>query len=297
MIDDVAAVETFEAHRGHLKAVAYRMLGSVAEAEDVVQEAWLRWDRTDRSAVIDARGYLVRVATRLALDRLRRVKTQREQYNGPWLPEPIATLPDAAEAVEVAESVSLALLIVLETLSPLERAVFVLREAFGYSNAEIAGVLSRSEPAVRQLAHRARAHVEARRPRFDADDASHRRVTERFLAACEGGDLASLLAVLAPDVVLVGDGGDKALAPRRPVEGADKVGRFLLGIREKRAPGVRALATLVNGGAGIVVATATGEPIAAIGLGIAGGRVRAIYLVTNPDKLDGVHLGRPPTDG
>jgi RNA polymerase sigma-70 factor (ECF subfamily) len=288
--DEAAAVEAFETHRAHLVAVAYRMLGSVAEAEDVVQEAWLRWDRTERDAVVEPRGYLVRVTTRLALDRLRRLKARREEYTGPWLPEPVATAPDAAAAVETVESVSLALLVVLATLSPLERAVFVLREAFAYSHAEIAEILGRGEPAVRQLARRAREHVEERRPRYDADEATGRRVTERFLAACDGGDLAALLAVLAPDVVLVGDGGDRAIAPRRPVEGADKVGRFLLGIRDKREPGVRVLVASVNGDAGIVIATATGEPIAAIGLGIASDRVRSIYLVANPDKLGGVRV-------
>src|SRR5215212_734076 len=168
-----ASVEAFEAHRPLLGSVAYRMLGSLAEAEDVVQEAWLRWDRTDHDDIEDARAFLVRVTMRLAIDRLRRLKARRESYPGPWLPEPILTEADVGEAAELAESVSLTLLVVLETLSPLERAVFVLREAFGYSYAEIGEIIGRQESTVRQLARRARDHMQQRQPRFDAgpDDA------------------------------------------------------------------------------------------------------------------------------
>jgi RNA polymerase sigma-70 factor (ECF subfamily) len=292
VIEEAEAADAFEEHREHLVAVAYRMLGSLAEAEDVVQETWLRWDRVDRAEVTDPRGYLVRIATRLALDRLRRLKVRREAYHGPWLPEPVASVPDPAEAVEVAESVSLALLVVLETLSPLERAVFVLREAFGYPHAEIAAILDRSEPTVRQLAHRARQHVEARWPRFDTDEATSRRVTERFLAACETGDLDALLGVLAPDVVLVGDGGDKAKAPRRPILGADKVSRFLLAIWDEGAANVRVLVTRVNGDPGIIAATDAGDPVGAVVLDVGDGLVQTIYLVVNPEKLEGVRLER-----
>ena len=294
MTEEAAAVDAFETHRGHLVAVAYRMLGSMAEAEDVVQEAWLRWDRADRGELADPKAYLIRVTTRLALDRLRRLKVRREAYHGPWLPEPVATAPDAAEAVEVAESVSLALLIVLETLSPLERAVFVLREAFGYSNAEIAGILGRSESAVRQLSHRARLHVDERRPRFDADEATRRLVTERFLVACETGDPGALLGVLAPDVVLVGDGGDQAKAPRRPIVGADKVARFLLAIWAEAPPGVRVLLARVNGDPGIVAGTESGDPVGTMVLDVADGVVCTIYMVVNPDKLGSVRLEPSP---
>ena len=189
---------------------------------------------------------------------------------------------------------SLALLVVLETLSPLERAVFVLREAFGYPNAEIAAILGRSELAVRQLAHRARQHVEERRPRFETDEATIRRVTERFLAACETGDLGALLGVLAPDVVLVGDGGDKAKAPRRPILGADKVARFLLAIWAEPLPGVRVLVGRVNGEPGIVAVTEAGDPVGTVVLGVAGGVVRTIYMVVNPDKLGSVRLEPSP---
>ena len=291
--EEAEAVDAFEEHRKHLVAVAYRMLGSMAEAEDVVQEAWLRWDRVDRAEVTDPRGYLIRIATRLALDRLRRLKARREEYHGPWLPEPVASVPEPAEVVEIAESVSLALLVVLETLSPLERAVFVLRETFAYSYAEIARILGRSEPTVRQVAHRARQHVEARRPRFDTDEETSRRVTERFLAACANGDVDALLGVLAPDVVLVGDGGDKAKAPRRPILGADKVSRFLLAIWDEGAGAadVRVLLTRVNGDPGIVAATDAGDPIGATVLHVTDGLVQTIYMVVNPDKLGGVRLG------
>ena len=294
MTEEAGAVDAFETHRSHLVAVAYRMLGSMAEAEDVAQEAWLRWDRADRGGLADPKAYLIRVTTRLALDRLRHLKVRREEYHGPWLPEPVATAPDAAETVEVAESVSLALLVVLETLSPLERAVFVLREAFGYSHAEIARILDRSEPAVRQLSHRARAHVDERRPRFDADEATRRRVTERFLATCETGDLGALLGVLAPEVVLIGDGGDQAKAPRRPVVGADKVARFLLAIWAEVSPGVRVLLTRVNGDPGIVAATESGDPVGTVVLDVADGVVRTIYMVVNPDKLGSVRLEPSP---
>src|SRR5918997_3558814 len=218
----------FDEHRGLLVSVAYRVLGSVTDAEDAVQEAWLRWSSVDPSEIDDPRASPVPVTPRLAIDRLRRAKARRESYVGPWLPEPILTRhDDVAEDAAMAESVSMAMLVVLETLSPLERAVFVLREAFGMPHAEIADVLGRREDAVRQLARRARDHVRERRTRFDADGEEQRRVTERFLEATAGGDLEGLMAVLSPGVTLVADGGGRALSPRRPVVGAEKVARFL----------------------------------------------------------------------
>lgn len=225
--------DVFEEHRPVLLGVAYRMLGRVADAEDVVQEAWLRWSGADRSEVREPRGYLVRITTRLAIDRLRQVKARGETYVGPWLPEPYVTdfgdtVPDAAERAVLADSVSLAVLVVLESLSPLERAVFVLREAFGYPYADIATMLDRSESAVRQLGGRARKHVEERRPRYDVDPAQRRDLTERFLAASMEGDIEGLMSLLAPDVRLVGDSGGKAKAPVRVLETADKVGRFIM---------------------------------------------------------------------
>src|SRR5215213_7768418 len=180
---------TFDEHRDFLVSVAYRILGSVTDAEDIVQEAWLRWSGVDHSQVKDPRAFLIRVTTRLAIDRLRRVKARRESYVGPWLPEPVLTGNDVAEDVALSESVSMAMLIVLETLSPLERAVFVLREAFGMPYAEIAEILGRKEEAVRQLARRAREHVRARSPRFKTDHDTRQQVTERFLEATTGRDL------------------------------------------------------------------------------------------------------------
>lgn len=184
---DAELDDPFLQHRRLLFGTAYRMLGSVADAEDILQDAWLKWADVDQAAVQNPRAYLVRTVTNLALNRLTSARARREAYVGPWLPEPLLTTPDVAEHAELAESVSLAMLVVLETLSPLERAVFVLREVFGYSNSEIAEALGKSEAAIRQTAHRAKAHVEARRPRFETDTAQRREVTERFLAACMTG--------------------------------------------------------------------------------------------------------------
>ena len=294
------AVRVFEEHRGLLVSVAYRVLGSVTDAEDAVQEAWLRWSGVEHSEIADPRAFLVRVTTRLAIDRLRRVKARRESYVGPWLPEPILTGRDLSEDAAMAESVSMAMLVVLETLSPLERAVFVLREAFGMPHAEIAEVLGRKEEAIRQLARRARAHVRERRTRFDADEEEQRRVTERFLEATAGGDLEGLMGVLAPGVTLVADGGGKALSPRRPVRGAEKVARFLVTVvgeeqtsRFLRSVGsgpsgeVRARLAPVNGETGVVV-TAGGVPVSALVLEVTEGLVRTIRLVANPEKLAGL---------
>ena len=298
---DRDSARVFEEHRALLISVAYRILGSVTDAEDAVQEAWLRWSGVNPSDVRDPRAFLVRVVTRLAIDRLRRAKTRRESYVGPWLPEPIITGCDVAEDVALAESVSMAMLVLLETLSPLERAVFVLREAFGLRYAEIADVLGRKEEAVRQLARRARDHVQERRSRFDADQSEQRRVTERFLEATSTGDLEALMAVLSPGVTLVADGGGRALAPRRPVRGAEKVARFLLAVateeriaRFLRSVGsepfvadLRVSVAPVNGGPGILVFSGD-KPISALVLDISDGVVRAIHLVANPEKLAGV---------
>jgi RNA polymerase sigma-70 factor (TIGR02957 family) len=300
------AAGVFDEHRGLLVSVAYRILGSVSDAEDAVQEAWLRWANVDHSEIADPRAFLVRVTTRLAIDRLRRAKARRESYVGPWLPEPILTRQDPAEDAAMAESVSMAMLVVLETLSPLERAVFVLREAFGMPHAEIADVLGRKEEAVRQLARRARDHVRERRSRFDADQTEQRRVTERFLEATTTGDLEALMEVLSPGVTLVADGGGKALAPRRPVRGADKVARFLVTVAtEERmarflesvgsepAPDLRIHLAQLNGSPGIV-ATSGGRPITALVLDVADGLVQTVHLVTNPEKLAGVRAVEAP---
>lgn len=289
----------FDRHRRLLFTVAYQMLGSVTDAEDVVQDAWLRWSAADRSDVADPRAYLVRITSRLALDRLDSARNRRECYVGPWLPEPLLTgrdpvagaapPPDPDDAAVLGEQVSLALLVVLETLSPTERAVFVLREVFALPAAEVAAILGRGEAAVRQAAHRAREHVRARRPRFDADRSAQQVVTERFLAACAGGDVDALLSALAPDVVLVTDGGGRAKAALRPIVGAAKVARFLLATAAEglSIPGVHVEVTDVNGAPG-VVAWVRGAPYVAMSLVVADGLVEQVLVVRNPDKLRGL---------
>lgn len=283
------ATDVFEAHRPVLTGVAYRMLGRFADAEDVVQEAWLRWAGDDRADVREPRGYLVRVTTRLAIDRLRQVQSRREAYVGPWLPEPVATdfertVPDVAERTVLTESVSLAVLVVLESLSPLERAVFVLREAFGFPYGEIAATLDRSEAAVRQLAGRARRHVDERRPRFDVDPVQRRDLTQRFLAAASGGDLDALLSLLAPDVQLVGDSGGKAKAPLRVLETADKVGRFVFAVAKQPIADPEFRLTELNGAPALVVLSG-GKPDSAVQIEVRDGRIQRVYIVRNPDKL------------
>ncbi|MGW6906163.1 RNA polymerase sigma-70 factor [Streptomyces sp. NPDC054940] len=282
--------DVFEEHRPVLLGVAYRMLGRVADAEDVVQEAWLRWSGADRSEVREPRAYLVRITTRLAIDRLRQVKARGETYIGPWLPEPYVTdfgdtVPDTAERAVLADSVSLAVLVVLESLSPLERAVFVLREAFGYPYADIAAMLDRGEAAVRQLAGRARKHVDERRPRYDVDPVQRRDLTERFLAAAAEGDLEGLMSLLAPDVRLVGDSGGKAKAPVRVLETADKVGRFLVGVAQKGGVSDLSWRFLeINGGPAVLVLSGD-KPDSVFQLDLVDGRIQAVYIIRNPDKL------------
>ncbi|MFH9574738.1 RNA polymerase sigma-70 factor [Streptomyces sp. NPDC017230] len=283
------ATDVFEEHRPVLLGVAYRMLGRLADAEDVVQEAWLRWSGADRSGVREPRGFLVRVTTRLAIDRLRQLKSRGETYVGPWLPEPYATdfgdaVPDTAERAVLADSVSLAVLVVLESLSPLERAVFVLREAFGYPYAEIAAMLERQEAAVRQLAGRARKHVDERRPRYDVDPAQRRDLTERFLAAAVDGDLEGLMALLAPDVRLVGDSGGKSKAPLRVLETSDKVARFLQGAARKGIADASFRFLELNGGPALLVLSGN-EPDSVFQLDVVDGRIASVYIIRNPDKL------------
>ncbi|MFJ7152856.1 RNA polymerase sigma-70 factor [Streptomyces sp. NPDC100445] len=283
------ATDVFEQHRPFLMGVAYRMLGRVADAEDVVQDAWLRWYGADRTDIREPRAYLVRVTTRLAIDRLRQVRSRGEAYVGPWLPEPYLTdfgetAPDSADRAVLADTVSLAVLVVLESLSPLERAVFVLREAFGYPYAEIATLLDRGEAAVRQLAGRARRHVAERRPRYDVDPARRRDLTERFIAAAVEGDLEGLMSLLAPDVRLVGDSGGKAKAPVRILHTADKVGRFLVAVSRSGPPGLDLRLLETNAGPAVLVLDGH-RPDTLFQLDIADGRIAAVYIVRNPDKL------------
>ncbi|MGW7201861.1 RNA polymerase sigma factor SigJ [Streptomyces chryseus] len=282
------ATDLFEEHRPILTGVAYRMLGRVADAEDVVQEAWLRWVAADRKDIQQPRAYLVRITTRLAIDRLRQVQSCREAYVGPWLPEPLITnfgltVTDTAEQALLADSVSFAVLVILESLSPLERAVFVLREAFEFPFAEIAKALDRSEQAVRQLAGRARRHVEARKPRYDVNPAERRAVTERFLAAASDGDVASLVSLLAADVALVGDSGGKTKAPLRIIKTPSKVARFLVGAAKHAGP-LECRFIELNGGPALLAISA-GQPYSACQLDVADGRIQCIYVIRNPDKL------------
>jgi RNA polymerase sigma-70 factor (ECF subfamily) len=276
------AADAFEKHRGLLFTVAYEMLGSVADTEDVLQDSWLRWSDVDRGTVRDPRAYLVRLVTRQALNRLRALKRRREAYVGPWLPEPLATTPDVADDVELADSVSIAMLVVLETLTPLERAVFVLREVFGFEYDEIATATERSTDAVRQVASRARKHVQARRPRVEppADAVT---VAERFLAAAATGDVQQLLDVMSPDVVLLTDGGGKMQAALRPINGSDKVARWFGGVRP-RAGSFTFEWTMANGRPGVLFYV-DGAVDAFATLTVRDGKVDAIYLVRNPDKL------------
>ena len=279
--------ETFADYRGLLYAVAYRVLGSVAEAEDVVQDSWLRWSRVDPATVDDPEGYLVRVATRLAIDRLRSAAVRRESYVGPWLPEPMLTSPDTADDVVRNDSVSTAMLLVLEALSPTERAVFVLNEAFGYSHTEIARILGRQDADVRQLAHRARKAVAARRRRYDTDQSTQRQVTEKFLAACVDGDVKGLMEVLAPDVTLISDGGGLTGAPRRPIHGPAYVAQAFIVLSRRRPEGSRVEIRQVNGAPGFVI-TSGGTAVVAATFYLVDGAIDTIHVVSNPEKLTGV---------
>jgi RNA polymerase sigma-70 factor (ECF subfamily) len=282
MTDD----DPFVSHRRLLFTVAYEMLGSAADADDVVQEAWLRWaaiDNDARAEVRDPRAYLVRTVTRQALNRLRSLARRREQYVGQWLPEPLLTSPDVAEDVELAESVSIAMLTVLETLGPTERAVFVLREVFDVPYEEIADAVGKSAAAVRQIAHRARQHVAARRPRMSVSRAEQQQVVEQFLAALTTGDVQALMDVLAPDVVAVGDGGGLAPANRYPVTGRDRVAS-LLSRFAAYAPGAKVSTLLVNGAVAARI-DPSGELDTAIFV-VEDGRITRIYAIRNPNKLE-----------
>ncbi|RFU22923.1 RNA polymerase sigma-70 factor [Geodermatophilus marinus] len=282
MTDD-AVLDAFTAHRSLLFTVAYELLGSAADADDVVQETWLRWAEVDHAEVRDPRAYLVRIATRQALNRLRTLARRREDYVGEWLPEPLLTSPDVAEDVELAESVSIAMLTVLETLAPTERAVLVLHEVFDVPYEEIAEAVGRSGAAVRQIAHRARRHVAARRPRTAVSRTEQQRVVDRFLAAVTAGDVQGLLDVLAPDVVVVADSGGLAPAARRPVAGRERVARALVRFAEF-APGVRITTPLVNGTVAARIDPGGGFDTA-LTFVVADGRITRMYAMRNPRKL------------
>ncbi|MGW5272116.1 RNA polymerase sigma-70 factor [Streptomyces sp. NPDC004044] len=287
MSDDHAvdrATEIFVAHRNLLFTVAYEMLGSAADAEDVLQETWLRWVEVDLEQVRDQRAYLVRITTRQALNRLRTMSRRKESYVGPWLPEPLLTAPDVAQDVELAESVSMAVMLVLETLSPTERAVFVLREVFDVGYDEIAAAVDKTPAAVRQIAHRARRHVDARRPRKVVSQSQTRAALESFLQALEGGDLQGLFDVLAPEVVYMGDGGGVKHAALRPIVGADKVARLLVGGLGKSTVPIAFGPTVVNGSPALAIHL-DGELDAIMAARVEAGRITGLYVVRNPEKL------------
>ncbi|MFI8850355.1 RNA polymerase sigma-70 factor [Streptomyces sp. 891-h] len=288
------ATETFLAHRNLLFTVAYEILGSAADAEDVLQETWLRWVKADRRQVHDQRAYLVRITTRQALNRLRTVKRRREAYVGPWLPEPLLTTPDVAQDIELAESVSMALMLVLETLSPTERAVFVLREVFDIGYDEIAAAVDKSPAAVRQIAHRARRHVDSRRPRRVVSSREGQAVLESFRRAVDTGDPQALLEVLAPEVVLMSDGGGIKHAALRPVTGAEQVARMFAGGIGKFAGKITAEPTVVNGSPALLVRL-DGEIDGVMALRVEDALITGLYYVRNPEKLSHVTSETPLT--
>lgn len=286
MSDDATA--GFEPHRRHLVGLAYRMLGSRSEAEDIVQDAYLRWHRADRAAVAEPRGFLTTVVTRLCLDHLKSARVRRESYVGPWLPEPVldAEALSPERSMAVAEDLTIALLMTLERLSPLERAAFLLHDVFDVDFAEVAATLERSPAACRQLASRARAQVQRDRARYDATPEEAERLVRAFKTATEQGDVAALVEVLAEDMVLYNDGGGHRAAALNPIHGRDRFLRFVIGVR-KKAPAVdlqRYELAQVNGRPGLLVHEADGGRFT-IGFDCADGRITAIYTMLNPDKL------------
>jgi RNA polymerase sigma-70 factor (ECF subfamily) len=291
MFDTSTAIAEFEQQRPDLERIAYRMLGTRADADDVLQEAYLRWSTADHGAIRSARAFLTTVVTRLSIDRRREVDARKETYIGPWLPEPLVepAMHDAVQASELAESVSLALMHVLETLSPVERAAYLLRKVFDYDYAEIAEILEKSEANCRQLVSRAEQHVQAERPRFDTSRAEAQRMSERFLAACATGELAGMVELLSDDIVIFSDGGGKAKAAGRPLVGTDHAARFLLGVSRKAPINVRARHVLVNGQPGL--AQFDGETLITImAFEMVDNQMRRIYFIRNPDKLARIQL-------
>lgn len=278
--------EVFQEYRPLLFSIAYRMLGSVADAEDIVQEAFVRWHQGAETKVRSPKSYLSAVATRLSIDHLRSARVRREEYVGPWLPEPLLAdrSLDAVETIELDETLSMAFLVLLENLTPVERAVFLLREVFDYDYAEIAHIVGKSEANCRQIARRARESVAARRPRFETSVEQEKRLMNGFLEACFNGDMESLLALLSEDVILWSDGGGKVRAALNPIYGSEKVSRFLLGILGKTPPDFSTRMVSVNGDPG-VVGYVGGQPMSALSLDAAEGQIQAIRIVVNPEKL------------
>ena len=279
--------ELFNEYRPRLFSIAYRMLGSVMDAEDMVQEAFLRWQRTTHAEITSPKAYLTTVITRLCIDHLGAAYVRRESYVGPWLPEPLVTEGDAmTDLAAQADSLSLAFLILLERLTPVERAVFLLHEVFDYPYEEIAGIVEKSATNCRQIGQRARRHVHANRPRFDSSPAEQERLTQQFMQSCVSGDLDALIATLADDITLWADSGGKATAARRPVHGAEHVARFLLGGLAKARQSIATRVTRINGQPGFIVRA--DDTVYVTALEIADGRIQAIRSVANPEKLRGL---------
>lgn len=273
------------AERRRLFGLAYRMLGEVTEAEDAVQDALARWTAADQDTIENPAAWLTTVTTRLCLDRLTSARRTRETYVGTWLPEPLLTDDhDPADTVAAADTMTLAFLVVLESLSPAERAVFLLHDVFGYPHGDVAAVLGRSPEAVRKLASRARTHLQDRRPRYEVDAARRTEVADAFVSACQTGELEAFLAVLSPDVTLVSDGGGKASAARRPVVGAERVARFFLGLLAQAKEGQQIEMTEINGEPGLV-GRDRGQVVVVFVLHVTDGRVATIQAIRNPDKL------------
>jgi RNA polymerase sigma-70 factor (ECF subfamily) len=283
-------IRDFDRYRPLLFSIAYRMLGSVMDAEDIVQEAFVRWQRASEGEVRSPRAYLSAVVTRLSTDQLRSARVRREEYVGPWLPEPLPEepAPDVADAAALNESLSMAFLVLLESLTPTERAVFLLREVFDYDYDEISRLVGKSEANCRQIAHRARGYVAARRPRFERSPEQEERLTGSFLEACMDGDMEGLLELLAEDIVLWSDGGGKVRAALNPIRGSDRVARFFMGILGKAPPGLVVRQTRVNGQPGIIGYYANGQPQSVTTFDIAEERIRAIHILVNPEKLGNV---------
>ena len=286
-LETVGSSGVFDLHRPLLFSTAYRMLGSVMDAEDVVQDAYLRWQRAPHAEILSPRAYLSAVVTRLCIDQLRSAKALREEYVGPWLPEPLPTEP-APDVAAVDESLSMAFLVLLESLTPTERAVFILREVFDYDYGEISRLVGKSEANCRQIARRARQSVAARRPRFESSPEQEGRLMESFLDACLGGDMEALLALLSEDVALWSDGGGKTRAALNPIHGAEKVARFFFGVLRKAPPGFVVRRASINGRPGLVGYFGDGRPHSVATFDVAEGSIRAIRLVVNPEKLGAV---------
>jgi RNA polymerase sigma-70 factor (ECF subfamily) len=283
--------DIFEVHRPALSRLAYRMLGSLADVDDVLQEAYLRWTRDNREGVQSPRAYLFSIVTRLCIDQRHAIEARKQTYIGPWLPEPVVETgaSDSSNRLEAAESVSMAFLLVLESLSPVERAAYLLRRVFDYDYVEIAKILGKSEPNCRQLVSRAEQRVVDRRPRFDPDPAEAERLTDAFLQACATGQLEGLVQLLAADAILYSDGGGKVAAALAPIRGAAKIARFFLGILRKAPTGLEVRRVRVNGQPGLVTLI-DGQIYLVLTLDVVDGRIANCFVVRNPDKLGRVSI-------